>query len=314
MSQLPVNANEYENDIDEFWKQIECYWYRLYEFIKQGDAQRQRAIELVNGLLTEKLFLKIQIDFTYGMINKVPLDSTKELVEFYISPRLSKDNVPIMELLYNKRINLPNVHFIKYRAYHHRDALVRTVEGKDKDKEIVINYTDIGCQTSATTDAETKLPLLNLVLYIKEPAASKILEKKKLKYIENNEEKEIEKWLPNDTAVIDIILLNIIGEYNFINYIGYIEFIPENDPIITPGSVFLDLETIRGELEILFKVRSIDEDVCQTCNRRKIQSDIYKCTRCKKTYYCSKVCQAADYSQHKRFCKSNEKSKCKVPV
>jgi hypothetical protein len=96
---------------------------------------------------------------------------------------------------------------------------------------------------------------------------------------------------------------NIREKYNFIHNIGYISFIPEGDPIIAPGSIFLDLESLRGALEALEKIKGESNMVCHSCNRRKFQRDIFQCSRCRKTKYCCKLCQMIDYPQHKKRCK-----------
>ncbi|OEU21565.1 hypothetical protein FRACYDRAFT_235189 [Fragilariopsis cylindrus CCMP1102] len=51
-----------------------------------------------------------------------------------------------------------------------------------------------------------------------------------------------------------------------------------------------------------------DKYVCVKCGakRKPDGGTVMKCTRCKSTSYCSRVCQKADWASHKHFCKAVE--------
>jgi hypothetical protein len=43
---------------------------------------------------------------------------------------------------------------------------------------------------------------------------------------------------------------------------------------------------------------------CTVCHSNK--DGIFKCSKCKKTYYCSRECQIKDWKQHKQSCELTE--------
>lgn len=49
---------------------------------------------------------------------------------------------------------------------------------------------------------------------------------------------------------------------------------------------------------------------CRLCFKSK--EEMHICTRCKWTYYCDSICQAADWNDHKTYCKKNSKNPYKT--
>jgi hypothetical protein len=300
-----------EINYNNFWQKLAETWDYLYTNILNNTNKEDKLNEilyLINLLLGEELQKHIDIEFTVGEINRIYYNNKYDnIIELYISPKLKKENIIYMENLYDvynthkqkksdiyKKLN--NLTVIKYKAYNVKDSLIDDITYDN----CIIKYEDIGVQTFVGYD-EKKLPVLNLVLYVKKPISEKILKKKKINVImPDGSNSEIEKWLPHETNAFDIFLLNIAGEYNFINNIGYIEFLPEGDPLIAEGSMFTELNDIRKELLLLEKIKNIN--ICSVCGRRDLQKNILMCSKCKNTKYCGYNCQTIDYKTHRQFC------------
>ena len=298
-----IEQEHYNN----FWNKLSKNWDLIYEAFTQGSqSDVERANYLLNFFLGEKLQKYLEIESTVGELNRIAFDKAKNIIEIYISPKLKKENIPYMSNLLMGEIKLPNLNINRYRAFNIKDALIEDINF-DNYK---ISYNDLGCQSSfgytedilySTDNIPKKRVIINLVIYVKAEAAKHILEKKKLKVIMPDKSiQEIEKWLPNSSTAIDLFLINAVGEYNFIHNIGYIDFIPENDPLIEKGSVFTELADIRGKLALLDK--SVNSKICHTCNRNDLQKKLFICSRCKKVRYCCRICQSIDYKTHKLFC------------
>lgn len=310
------SVNESVNkSVVDFWAQLIKFWPQLYELICKDANSRTHALQLINGLLSEEDFKRIQIEMTLGEVNRIPYAKASKLVELYISPRLLKNNVPLMEQFYKAKPSssqLPNLEVYKYRAYNPSDALIKDIvyPATEDMKEYTANYTDLGYQSSTTYDSLTKQPLLNLVIYVRKSLADIILKKKKVTFTsppsDTDEKKDpivMEKWLPENSTVVDVFLLNAIGEYNLVNNIGYIEFLPDGDPLIANGSVFCELADLRGDIKLLESSLKVPLINCKTCNRNVHQGTLFSCSRCKKATYCCVICQKIDYGKHKLRCK-----------
>lgn len=294
--------------VAHFWDQFGKFWPQLHELIMGSPEQRVHALELINGLLTEEDFKKIQIEMTLGEVNRNPFPGSDKLVELYISPRLLKNNIQLMEEYYNARLTLPNLAVFKYRAYNTNDPLIENVVYPKTDTmpEYTANYTDIGYQSSTGYDAETKKPMLNLVIYMKKPLADVILRKKKVTFTNPADPAAdpitLEKWLPQESTAVDLFLLNVLGEHHLVNDVGYIEFLPDGDPLIANGSVFCELSDLKGDIKLLEASLRNEVIKCKVCDRHQRQGVIQACSRCKKATYCSVRCQKKDYSTHKKRC------------
>jgi hypothetical protein len=284
-----------------FWEKLDQYWDKIYTGIKDGTAeQRARCLEVINGFLTEEQFKKIEIELTFGEVNRVSMPHAKNLVEMYISPRLRKENIPDMEELFKFRKPLPNLHVVKYRAYNPNSEIIASVEYED----FTTKYEDFGCQVIKEYDEEKK-PIISIILHVKKLIADKFLVKKPVTFIYPDGKKKTEdKLVPNGPSVIDLFLTNILGEYNLVNHVGAIEFLVEGDPIIANGSIFTELADLRQEILAIEKLR--DVKICSHCSRRQYQCQLSKCSRCHKTLYCSKDCQIANWSIHKHICQTKE--------
>ncbi len=279
-----------------FWASVDRQWSTLYKAITQGtDNDRQRVLQLLHyfaGPLTDH----IDFEITLGEVNRVMFDASKAIVELYVSPRLLLTNVPIMEaiILHQKRID--NLQVFKYRSYNVKDPLIANIEYEN----VTFEYTDFGCQHFSGV-SEDKQPIINIVIYVRKTAADKLLTQKEVIFVgADKSETKMLKWLPTKTNVVDVLLTNIIGEYNLIHRTGYIEFLPESDPLITSGSVFTELADLRGAYAVLDKATYTL--ACVVCNRKSYQIPLQTCSKCKKVKYCCKTCQIIDHPKHKSMC------------
>jgi hypothetical protein len=304
---LPLDAG---SPITRFWLKFTECWNQLYQLVSSADATvRTQGLELINGLLTDEAFQHIQIEATYGEINRAESSVSSALVELYISPRLLRTNIPLMEAYYAARpTSLPNLAIYKYRAYHPNDALIDTIEYPATDllPAYTANYLDVGCQSSIGYDGETKMPVLNIVIYVKKALADVALAKKTVTFrdpAKPNEDIKMDKWLPNSSTVFDVLLVNVLGEFNLMHRVGYIEFLPEGDPMIAAGSIFSELADLKKDVALLEKNLALPPLKCKYCERHQFQGTLLQCARCKTATYCSKLCQKADYSLHKKSCK-----------
>lgn len=280
--------------VQSFWDSLERQWPIIYEAIVEGnEADQRRVLDLLHFFAGPH---KLDFEFTLGEVNRVTFEEAKKTVELYISPKLLKENVPIMEAFYAARRPLPNLKVLKYRSYNAKDPLIATVEYPD----YTYQYTDFGCQ-AYTAVGDDKKQIVNLVIYVRKEAAQKLLKQKEVTFVSpDGTETKMLKWLPADVNVVDVLLVNIIGEYNLIHRTGYIEFMPEGDPLIANGSIFTELADMRTAYTNLDKF--IKQPQCSVCGRLSYQCEISSCGRCRKTKYCSKTCQIVDFPTHKTLC------------
>lgn len=304
---LEINYNNFWQKLADNWRDI---YNNIISTVKKNDQSDKlnNILYLLNLLLGDDLQKYIELEFTIGEINRTYYNSKYEnIIELYISPKLKKENIIHMDNIYkeyiqhqNQRTNiykkLENLSVIKYKAYNIKDALFEEIKYND----YIIKYYDFGIQTFIGYNEE-KMPVLNLIIFVKKPLCDKILKKKKINVVmPDGSISDIEKCLPHETNAFDFIFNNIIGEYNFIHNIGYVEFLPEGDPLIAEGSIFTELNDIRKELVLLENIKNIN--ICSVCGRRELQKNILMCSKCKKTKYCGYICQTIDYKTHKMFC------------
>jgi len=284
-------------DIKEFWYLIEKNWLYLYNsLINYTD----NAIIMINNYLPKSMNKYIVIGVTVGEVNNQELLSSKELIELYISPKYKIDNIPVMKALYIARINIKNLNISCYGAYHPMNIPIENINYND----LVVNYNDFGIQTQIVykqLDNGLKSPILNILICIRKSIAYKILKEEKIIFNNNSKETSRNVFLPDvKYNAISILLSNIIGEYNMLNHIGYIEYIPEDKSQTIESDSFVELSNIRNELKIVHSNNNYL--YCNYCGRNELQSKIFRCVKCKKIHYCGKFCQLADYTSHKNIC------------
>ena len=162
-------------------------------------------------------------------------------------------------------------------------------------------YEDFGFQGHLGRDENNK-PNINITVLVKQPIASKILkiENVKFKHTDGSINSRDVWFSKHKVDPITILLSNIIGEYNLVNHVGYIEYLPEDDPLISKDSVFTELLDCRKSLDIILKHR--DYKSCAYCSHLELQTCVSICSRCKSAHYCSKLCQKSHWNTHKQTC------------
>ncbi len=293
-SQTKLIAEEIKSATKRLWGAISENWKIMYTALTKGTpTDRSKALDLCHFFAGAELTPHIDFEFTVGEINRVYFEKASHLVELYISPKLQEKNVHIMNYVVKQAPKLDNLQVVKYRAYNKSDALIEAIDYETFSAK----YTDFGCQHFNGIGPHNN-PLINIVIYVKKQIADKILKQREVTFVDDaGKSTKLMKWLPYEFNVVDLFLLNIIGEYNLIHRTGYIEFLPEGDPLIASGSVFTELADLKGVYDILE-----DQSCCNTCNRYSYTLSLMRCSRCHDTKYCCKTCQTIDYKVHKQFC------------
>ena len=306
------------NTVLKFWEQLSQTWDALYPGLINGDAN---ALSIINSYL-DYLSNHVQLEYSFNEINRQSLTVYNGTIELYIAARLNRDNIPFMKALYNAKLPLKNLIVSCYKAYHPSDPIIANIEFVDKDINLtsinnitainittnntstnntfIASYEDFGYQGSYGYNSDKK-PLLNIVIVVKQPLATKILKKQTINF--NRPDGKMSSrdiWIQDVYNPIDIFLTNIIGEYNIINHVGYIEILPEDDPSIKDGSEFTELSDIKKMLEIILK--QYNYNYCNYCEHNELQVDLQRCGKCKKIHYCSRTCQKSDWKNHKILC------------
>ncbi len=296
--------------VSEFWENVVSAWPKYYKMIKNNPSLNlERVLNLIT-MLSGELSKRIDFEITYGEINRITVKESQDLVELYISPKLQLKNIPLLNLMIElipETSKLPNLHVVKYRSYHVRDSVIASIEYNLSNNEHPqyhnYKYEDFGCQWFSgidTTENMEKRPIINIVILVKKNAINLLVKKPVTFILADGKEEVIEKWLPSVANVIDLFLINMIGEYNLVNNVGYIEFLPEDDPLIEPGSEFNELMSLRASFQILNNTQNML--FCNVCGRYEYQTKLSKCSKCKKVVYCSKLCQKANFTIHKELC------------
>ena len=297
-----------------FWHSLFTSWDDHYSilhrvFLESSDEQFTRSGEIlklvlkkINKLLPDDLAARVEIIITFGEKNNIYLADFKDIAELYISPRLDRENMSYVETLYdsfssarNKYAHLSKfadkLYITKYRPFNKAHTKIETIEIDAENKKFV-NLCDIGYQKNI--GLLNNKPVFHIIIGVREPTA-KLLEKRTIKF-DTGKEREIYVFPGN---ILEIILENYIGECNLINYIGYIEVMPEDK--ISLKKNFYEISKLIEEIDIIKNNQSIK--ACKICGANILISKLYRCSRCKNIYYCSTLCQKIDKDNHAEFCK-----------
>jgi hypothetical protein len=277
--------------VNNFKRKLATSWNTLYEVIMNTRDKQYASTYVLEYIcrLAGELTDSIDFELTFGECNRINYDSpvSNNLVELYVSPKLNKKNITLLDEL--ATIELPNLHIVKYRAYNKNDPFIESVETTHTYK-----MDDFYFQSYMTFGEEG--PARNIIIYIT-AASSHILKKKPVTFINTDgSEFTLEKWMPT-VNVVDILLLNVIGEYNLLNATAYIEFIPEGDPIVNDIGDFAPLTELRKHYPL--------SDSCVLCSRQSYQRKLSTCSEKCPTLYCSNVCKRLD-TAHVNYCVENK--------
>lgn len=308
-----LTPGEISRHVNNFWQYMEKNWSRLRQFLlHNNEATRERAMTRALNETNQALGVlqrHLDIEYTIGEANRIVFDQTANRVEMYISPRLDRRNIPYLEALYQTgeelirtSEKLTGLNIYKYRAYKANGELLSSVEYPNGD---VFNYSDFGCQINHGVSelGGKNVPVLHLVVWIKDTVAPKVVEKKKVRFVNpdipNDPGTQLDRWLPSKSNVVDLLLLNMVGEWSIMHGIGYIEYMPEGMTDIDPKAEFRELLDIRKRMAFIHKgLRK-----CSVCGRFEYQvRKLFRCSTCKKTIYCSALCAEIDSVIHAQAC------------
>jgi hypothetical protein len=287
-------------DVVSYWTNVVSAWPQLYP--KIFSTEGKSILNYLQSLLPESMSDKIELELLFGEMNKQELPAFVNEVELYISPRHTVTSIPIMQALYEGFPGLQHLHVCKYKTYHPQDQLIAEIDfGAFK-----ASYDDFGFQGSFGYTEEKK-PVMNITIVVNQPLASKILEKRQVWFKNPNTQQTTSReiWASRTSNAIDLFLLNILGEYNLIHHIGYIELLPSDDPLITDDSVFTELSDIKKSIELI--ISQYHYKSCNYCCHNELQTDMKICSNCNIINYCSMVCQKADWKNHKINCQPPDK-------
>jgi len=283
-----MNTEKTLSAIDLFINDFEKYYESINSYILDGNI---KGLVILNSLLPNELSC-IEIEASHNTINLMNIEGSNGIVEYFISPKTNKDNIAVMdELRCRCTKEFPNSRFMNYRAFNYNMPFLKEIE--HKALKITVPYDAIGYQGSISYNDKCK-PLLNIIIVVKKPYCDKILIKKRVVFNngeDNNSKKTSERmvWFQNKNNIVDLYLLNAIGEYNLTNHVGYIEILPEDAEVIVDGSVFTELADLRNEIKIIEK--RMNYKYCAYCQALDIVMPINKYEN---KYYCSDLCNTLD--------------------
>jgi hypothetical protein len=276
-----------------FTEKLKALWPVLQSRILEGESSGSWACNEINTLLTPDL--PCCISFTVSRINsrdihpadigRIPAGQT---IELYISCITQYINVLAMEILYYmlKAAELsPMVNIFKYKPFNLADEILAELTDAQNN---TIKYSDLAVSYIMGVN-EIQEPVANLIIQ----APGDQLEKKIIKFESGGERVLI--WCKFDIARL---LINIIGEHALVNYIGFIEFVPQDD--IPSDTEFYEMINIREAIEQCDGIARVI--MCHGCGRHELQGTQQQCGRCHKVRYCCVACQAVHWPDHKKYC------------
>ncbi len=279
-------------DAKLFWINLKKEWHIIYNKLMFSD-EKMETVKYINTLLPDN---DLEIDITTNMINNQELDSYKDYVELYISPKMKNTSINKMHKLYKCRIDLDYLIVSCYKPYYEKDRQIVELDYTT----FKVKYDDIAILT--TFGYNKNKPIINIVIVVKNPPAKEFLSLKKVDFYDEGKNLGSRNvWMEENYYPICIFLTNIIGEYNYMHNIGYIEILPEDDPQIKPEMEFLEIGNLKNEMKTLFECHKYPK--CTYCSHYIFQVDLRSCTGCGTAKYCGIICQRADWNTHKLICK-----------
>lgn len=225
--------------------------------------------------------LKCSFNIAVGSINDEILPCFNSAIELIISPNCCRTNIEEMNALYEKLKDLEGL----------------TVTKWTKRKKInKIEFKNLQVSSDEFEFVHINQDKLHLIIKVDKKIADKVLEKKKVAF-ETGSSREV--YLPKlygDCYPLDVVVIYSCGEYEFVNLVGYVEYLPSSHEL-AKNDKMQKIDLLPSIVELLVK----DKPRCQVCNRYEWQCDLEKCD-CGK-YYCSNLCRLANKEVHDLFCK-----------
>ena len=307
---------------------------------------RPHVLMRINDNL-HRIFPRLDISYTFGEMNSNYNKAFKNVIELYISPCMNKDTIDEMKVLYNNRPKDMDVVVSCFKYYRTREPVTKIIVSANPDKpqaqilltkEVMekkggnikiadadnsyqlfydeddsestglvsestdaVTLEDFGVQTEQGMDSAGR-HIIHLIIAVKKRLRH-MLYQVPVKF-KGGKTTERPVWRFRNAA-FDIMLEALLGEENLMLYVGYIEILPEEG--IPNNSEFVDLLDLKPAVEALRQLNNVRE--CQICRHSSNQCQIFQCSRCKKAYYCGRICQAEDRASHKSVCGGAEQKR-----
>lgn len=301
-----------------FWQELASKWLELYPQLMNGPLTGRAALDGIHSMLGTRLASKLEFEVTVGQCNLQRLQEYEKHIELYISPRMQRENIVFMKALYDCRVEIPRLIVACYAPWNVNAptvAAVRLVDGLSTlagdvrtaasngagdDAPTVLAYEDIGYLSNPGFDTSNPLArpraLINIALMINPKLVPYVLESRTVSFAADKKTSR-KVLVPTDGNALTIFLLAMVGEYNMLNRIGYIEYLNGNDPI-TDGSTFHEYSDIRADIRLV-EAQNGRKPVCGHCGHSKQRVDLLRCA-CTKVWYCNTICQRAEWSVHSK--------------
>lgn len=300
---IPIDSLEYKR----FWVKLKRNWdYICYHILPSESTtvnKNVNPINLITALLPKSISDYIQFEITFNEVNRQIMEDTEGIIELYISPKGSRDNIPVMKALYKHRMKINNLIVCCFGAYHENDAIISEMKYVDeKNNPFTVSYDDFGYHKAigyVKTSDNQNMPILNIAVLVKDPIADKILSPSTVEF-KTDQPSSRQVLMPNQYDAGYRIILNSIGEYNLLNHIGYMEFIKQDDELITENVEFVEISDLKKDMKLLFSKYNYKK--CNHCGHNEMQTHLDPCLRCNKIYYCSRYCRMSDLSNHMHIC------------
>lgn len=279
------------------------YWYDLSSILVNPQTWTSDMTELIqhtaNDLLPEPFKDRVYMCVMRGRVNMRRVESHRNMLEIYISPKVMRDNIPLIEILYATRFKAAHLIVSKFAPYYHSQN-INTLVPRD---DFTLNYTDIAVHAVYGYFTGEQLGM-SIIVVVSDSVADHILQKRTVKFAhDNGEESTREVLMPDKSDAIDVLINQTLGEYNLLNHVLYIEYVHESDPIaknLLADGKLDELATLRGKIACVVRQRAYR--MCDYCKRLEIQATIYTCSSCQTSLYCSVACQRADRPEHRKIC------------
>ena len=325
-----------------FWAMLKYSWVAYHKMILSPEKYpsldaRPHVLMRINDHL-HRIFPRLDISYTFGEMNSNYNKAFKNVIELYISPCMNKEAMDEMKLLYNNRPKDMNVVISCFKYYRTREPVTKIIISPNSDKpqaqilltkevmekkggnikiadadnsyqlfydddsELVpqaqerteVTLEDFGVQIEQGMD-NTGRHIIHLIIAVKERLRHMLYQVPVKFKGEKTTERPVWRFR---NAAFDIMIEALLGEENLMLYVGYIEILPEAN--IPNNSEFVDLRDLKPAVEALRQLNNVRE--CQICRHSSNQCQIFQCSRCKKAYYCGRICQAEDRVSHKSVC------------
>jgi hypothetical protein len=278
----------------EFWNEFlkieQLIVYNIRMGTSEGQGQALAGVETVGKMTGFPLTFQLGIDMRNG--KKFP--ERKDTLELVISPNWNRSKVSLVKELYetSKKANLPKYwSIVKYQVFS--PTIVHDID--------VQGVTHEDFTYCAQLNFEGNSAWMGVLIFINDKLAKEILTLKKEGKTPEDNEWELDGKTPKGRSPL-MFLNSAVGEYNMITRIKAVEFVPRSSHGTVPQYAMTDLHQEFEKMDRQDYGNGMIHE-CVRCGIYSYQADVFPCGKCKKIYYCSKMCQKADSENHSFVCK-----------